>query len=137
MIETRHARYRAENPDKVRAAIKRWQDRSKTDYRIWASMTVGRLRARKRLFAGLTADHLAEVFEDQEGKCALTGILLKRRVGRHDPLCASVDRIDNNHGYRNGNVRVIAWCVNSFRMSMTDDEMLDIAEILLRHNMRY
>lgn len=77
-----------------------------------------------------------EVFNTQNKTCALTKLPLKWATGNNsDPFNMSLDRIDNTKGYELGNVRLVLLCVNSFRMKMTDAEMLTIAKALV-HNVR-
>ena len=67
------------------------------------------------------------------GKCELTGIEFdltsKGRGGK--PKSPSIDRINPNIGYVKSNCRIILWCVNSFKQTMNDDSMLEIARKLV------
>lgn len=47
------------------------------------------------------------------------------------PHSVSIDRIDNNEGYTLQNVRLICHAINSFKGSMTDDEMKEMARHLI------
>jgi hypothetical protein len=53
-------------------------------------------------------------FEDKvaHGKCELTGISFVYGEHRH-PFGASVDRIDSNENYSEGNCRLILWMLNA------------------------
>ena len=87
----------------------------------------------------VTVDELVDLFNKQQGKCALTGIELvwagrhkdRENLGltRHNSM--SIDRINQHEGYSLGNVRLVCSCVNSFRGRMSDDEMYKYAEALL------
>jgi hypothetical protein len=68
------------------------------------------------------------------GRCEITGTPFdvegsEKRGPR--PLSPSIDRLDQCFGYVPGNCRFILFAVNAFRGSMTDDEMLSIAESLV------
>jgi len=73
-------------------------------------------------------------------KCALTGIPFKftkckmyKTGGNKSPANAfgpSIDRIDPTKGYIKSNCRVILHCVNMFKFTMTDTEMMDVAKAL-------
>lgn len=54
------------------------------------------------------------VFVDQRGDCVETGVRLTTEGGN----MASPDRIDNDRGYVEGNVRFVTWNVNRARGSM-------------------
>lgn len=87
----------------------------------------------------ITVDELVDLFNKQQGKCALTGTELlwagrhKDRensgLTRHNSM--SIDRINQQEGYSSGNVRLVCSCINSFRGRMSDDEMYKYAEALL------
>ncbi|MGE8205862.1 hypothetical protein ACQKP0_15000 [Heyndrickxia sp. NPDC080065] len=58
---------------------------------------------------------LEEIWEQQEGKCAITGLQMNFKKG--SALRVSPDRIDNNIGYFDGNVRLVGWKFNNIRGS--------------------
>lgn len=65
----------------------------------------------------VTAQHLADVWESQYGKCALTGLPLhhsKQRT-KKDISQASVDRIDDSKDYIEGNVQFTTLGANYMR----------------------
>ncbi len=88
----------------------------------------------------VTLDELMEIFNAQVGRCALTGLELtwsgRYEIDRdhHAPRynSMSIDRLDQSKGYEVGNVRLVCYCINSFRGQMSDDEMYLVAEALLR-----
>ncbi len=59
------------------------------------------------------------VFEEQNGKCPMTGVAMKLRTQKREelssPESASLDRIDNNKGYVKGNVRFVTYMYNMAR----------------------
>jgi len=65
----------------------------------------------------VTKQQVADLFEKQQGKCALSGLLLvlDAPVGQ---VTASLDRIDSDKGYEPGNVqwlhKEINWMKNTF-----------------------
>lgn len=56
---------------------------------------------------------IKELYRIQDGKCAVTG--LKLSLQQNDPFVLSPDRIDNNQGYIEKNVRLTCWWVNKMR----------------------
>ena len=60
----------------------------------------------------------ADVYKEMERlnfRCAVSGISMSRRVGpiaSPDPWAASIDRIDNRHGYTPDNFRVVCLVAN-------------------------
>lgn len=84
----------------------------------------------------ITTDHLIWLFETQRSRCALSGILLTWGPGYASPTSMSLDRIDPDHGYSIGNVRLVCYAVNAFRHRMSDAEMLCTAKAIVT-NMEY
>ena len=84
----------------------------------------------------ITLDELMAAFVKQKGCCALTGIKMTWGTGLQNgiplPTSISIDRIKPELGYVSGNVRLILFCINSFRLSMTDAEMRKVARALLK-----
>lgn len=71
------------------------------------------------------------------GRCELTGIEFsteRYNTRRVNPMWASVDRIDNNKGYVHDNCRIILHCINTFKNTMTDAQMIDVAKALVLAN---
>ena len=77
----------------------------------------------------LTLDYIKDLWESQEGLCAVTNIKLfiyptTNWSGKTKPYQASLDRIDNSKGYIKGNVRFVALIFNFARNRFTDEEVL-------------
>lgn len=60
--------------------------------------------------------------------CRLPFVIAKRL--RH-PLSPSIDKIDPTKGYTKDNCRFVAWAINAFKGTGTDEEMLTIARALI------
>ena len=95
-------------------------------------------RATKRgLPFDLDKEYLIDIFEDQNGVCFYSGI--KMNVVKdddssvHDPLKMSLDCVDPDKGYIKGNVVWSAYCVNTFKQKMSQQEMLDVCQSILSH----
>ena len=72
----------------------------------------------------LTIPYLAKLWFEQKGRCALTGIMLEYESGdlqSKNPYRTSVDRIDNNLGYVQGNVRLLTHWANNAKSTWPDD----------------
>jgi hypothetical protein len=74
----------------------------------------------------VTAEYLYELFKQQEGKCALSGVDLKIEVGA--VTCLSLDKIHPELGYIEGNVQWVAWAVNRAKGDMETDVFLDMCK---------
>jgi hypothetical protein len=76
--------------------------------------------------------YLKELWDRQEGKCAITNIPLIHkymittiRNTPKSPYQASIDRIDNSKGYVKGNVRFVCLMYNFMRNDFTDEQVLE------------
>lgn len=73
------------------------------------------------------------VWVTQEGKCALSGVEMTwvGGQGKALPTSISIDRIRSSEPYTPGNVRLVCHAVNSFKLDMTDEEMIDLARRII------
>lgn len=72
----------------------------------------------------LTIPYLAELWFKQKGRCALTNKMLQYERGdpqNKNPYRTSVDRINNNRGYVQGNVRLVTHWANNAKSTWTDE----------------
>jgi hypothetical protein len=75
----------------------------------------------------LTIPYLAKLWFKQKGRCALTGIMLEYESGdlqSKNPYRTSVDRIDNNLGYVQGNVRLLTHWANNAKSTWPDETFI-------------
>lgn len=82
----------------------------------------------------ITIEELCAMYDAQQGRCALTGVVMTRLAGRILPTSMSLDRIDPKGSYTPGNVRIICHGINAFKGVGDDEEMFGLAEALLRQN---
>ncbi len=77
---------------------------------------------------------LLEIYEQQNGLCALTGVPLTYQLGeRRCWTNISIDRVEASRGYEHGNVRLVCLAANLMRNDMTDSELLSWAEKIVNH----
>lgn len=88
-------------------------------------------QAKKRNVVEINSEYLFELYDKQEGLCALSGVRMTWAGGGAKPTSISVDRIDNSKGYVEGNVRIVCMAVNAFRSTMDDAELLKFAKTLV------
>lgn len=84
----------------------------------WLNKLLNRAQKRAKkhhLEFNLTRKYLDQLWEENEGRCALTDLPFKESKERKDerrPFIPSLDRIDCNKGYTKGNVRLVCVAVN-------------------------
>ena len=83
----------------------------------------------------LPRGYLYSLLEAQEGRCALTGEMLKipeKRRRHRSPNLVSVDRINPKEGYVVGNVRLTTLQANQARGPWDDARLLELARMIVR-----
>lgn len=89
----------------------------------------------------LTAEYLWKLFLKQKRKCALTGmdIFFSDSADSRfifDVMTASLDRIDSNKGYIEGNVQWVHKYINIMKWDFTQDEFIDMCRLVINHRDR-
>lgn len=78
---------------------------------------------RRRPDCTVTADDLMHILNDQDGLCAVTGLLMT--WSPHSPHTnVSLDRIDSGKGYTIDNIRLVCATVNYMKHRMNDEQLL-------------
>ena len=104
--------------------------RSKTPrYSLYQTLRHAKTRAE----VTITIQDLMDIFEKQEGKCALSEIKMTWYQGKIQPTSISIDRIDNSKGYVQNNVRLVCVVVNAFKSTQTDVELYEFAKCLVEN----
>lgn len=95
-----------------------------------------------RQYEDLTLQYLKDIWDKQEGKCALTGVPMEIRATTLEvkkrprtPLWgASLDRIDSSKEYVQGNVQFVCKGANLMKNNHTNDEALEFVKLILEAN---
>jgi hypothetical protein len=71
----------------------------------------------------VTLEQLIELWEAQNGRCAVSGVVLTHHVdgSGHKDFNASIDRIDSQLGYVPGNIQLVALRVNILKQTLSTD----------------
>lgn len=71
----------------------------------------------------ITSAQLKELWQKQEGRCAISGVILTHHLdgSGHKEFNASIDRIDSQLGYVPGNVQLVAYRVNNLKGNLGVD----------------
>jgi len=75
----------------------------------------------------VTLDDIADVMEQQDFRCALTGEPIEfPEVGHPEQVPASIDRIDSDKGYIKGNIQLVLRKVNMMKQSYSQEEFIEV-----------
>lgn len=77
----------------------------------------------------LDLPYLKDLWEKQNGKCAITKVDLVLKSGYNKNYQASLDRIDSSKGYVKGNVRYISVSVNWLKNDLDDNHLREFIQI--------
>ncbi len=123
-------RSQPENRIKINNAARRV--RTKRPY--MASIQSARARCRK---SGIEFDLTTEwAAKRYTGFCEVSGLPFDVVFrGKCGPVAFSfsIDRIDPNGGYTQKNCRFVLFCVNTFKHTMADSQMVDVAKAIVQH----
>ena len=96
----------------------------------YLAVTLGNLRSLRRKQGVeflLTEGELFEIWDEQSGRCALSGVLLTYHQAGHygggkpGDFNASIDRINPKAPYVKTNVQLVAWRINSMKNDMSEE----------------
>jgi len=85
----------------------------------------------RNLVLEITIKDIYDLFKEQQGLCALTGIELKLGEGSNRGN-ASLDRIDSDKGYINGNVQWIHKDINRMKNSFSQEYFIKMCKLVAK-----
>lgn len=92
----------------------------------------------KNIEFNLTIDYLQQIYTEQNGLCALTGIplhIVKTSLRtKYNKNTASLDKIEPDKGYVTGNVRWVHKVINQIKSDFLDEQLLYLCSLILNHN---
>ena len=84
----------------------------------------------------LTIDDLADLYEAQNGRCALTGDpIYMPNVGYHKDFNASIDRINSAFPYMPGNVQLTTSYSNIMKQSYSQEDFIAVCRKVATHTL--
>lgn len=102
----------------------------------FVSITKGLKRKSKTLEFNLTIEYLQQLLEDQNFKCALSGIEISDKpIGNNNRSLRtfSLDRIDSSKGYIIGNVQWVHKTVQKMKMDLSQEEFIYFCQQIAKH----
>jgi hypothetical protein len=95
--------------------------------------------SKRGLVFAITAVDVIRLYYAQEGRCALSGVLMTFSAGskafpRANRCAMSVDRIDSGANYTRDNIQLLCWTVNAMKSAMSDDEFRFWCAQVVLHN---
>jgi len=103
--------------------------------RFWYKLLNVSKRRKKEI--NITKKYLYNIYEQQNKKCALTGVDLyftDLRTNYNRYTNASLDRIDNSKGYIKGNLQWLEKRVNMMKQQYSQDEFIEVCKMVTKNN---
>lgn len=93
-------------------------------------------RAKKNgLLVDFDREYLKELWENQNHKCALSGIEMTTTFFQGRTLTnISVDRIDSSKGYIKENVQLVCMAINQMKSDMSKEELINFCKLIINYN---
>lgn len=97
-----------------------------------------RAKSRDKTFT-ITPEYLAELYKNQNGRCALSGLPLSfseegKNLSDSKSVVASLDRIDSSIGYVEGNVQWVHKHINSMKNAHDTEYFIQLCREVVTHN---
>lgn len=91
--------------------------------------------AKKNIPFNLTIEYLEKLWEEQNGICAISGIVMSHTIleGKLDTN-ASIDKKEPSLGYIQGNVQFVCNRVNMMKSNMPIDNLLHFCKLIINNN---
>jgi hypothetical protein len=81
----------------------------------------------------LDGPYLMEIYKQQDGRCAITGLELVTEFGN---MCAaSIDRIDSSKGHVKGNIQIVCAAVNLAKKHHPNEKIKEFFDDYYYHRM--
>lgn len=107
----------------------RWLGVGQVPKSYWTRVTTNATRRGHAVEVSL--DYVADLFEQQDGACALSGLSIG--FEGYDKHTASLDRIDSKLGYIVGNVQWVHKDVNRLKWAFTEQRFFELCRLVTSH----
>lgn len=85
----------------------------------------------------LPIEYLCQLYENQEGKCAISGRELTFLTGQgYVATNISIDRIDSSIGYDEGNIQLVCRHVNIMKQQLLQDDLVSWCNDIVENDKR-
>jgi hypothetical protein len=88
----------------------------------------------RNLTFDVSIENLWKLYEQQNGKCALTGLQIDFAEKTTDPNDASLDRIDSNKGYVIDNLQWVHKDINKMKMELDEKRFIELCKLVSNKN---
>lgn len=97
----------------------------------WAQWRIG--ADKRKLEFKVPIERAWQIFEEQDRKCALTGLPISFGNSWNRRCTASLDRIDSTKGYIEGNVQWVHKRINAMKGDLPETELIKFCQLVVAH----
>ena len=90
--------------------------------------------ANRGITFNVTMNDLWAIYEQQNGKCALSGIDIGFAKMAKLPSTASLDRIDSSKDYSINNIQWVHKDINKMKMDLNQDRFIELSKLIAKNN---
>lgn len=113
-----------------------WHSMVQTTSQANGQLVISVKHMKNKTIVGTEAEmrkHLAELWEKQEGRCALSGIPMHApgQDNIEPDLRVSPDRIDSNGHYEIGNIQLVCRFINYWKCAAENGKFLDLLDLVI------
>lgn len=123
-----NAKYRSAHPEKAAESTRKWTE--KNPVRRFAAQSLNFKRHSGHI-VNITINDVVQMWDDQHGLCALSGIPMKSSKGGTSFDSPTLDRIVPSLGYNPNNVRLLCYAVNAGRGTLTDEAFVEVCRAVI------
>lgn len=113
-----------------------WKGAGELSAKYWSAVKTSAKRREEKV--EISIEYAWDLFQKQGGKCALSGMNLVFNSGRNanysSDQTASLDRINSNLSYVEGNVQWVHKHVNKMKQSFTDEYYIAMCTEVAKYN---
>lgn len=91
--------------------------------RLRFATILGKIKVVGKRKVEVTPDDLCGLWEQQNGRCALTGLEMSRAA--YSPFSVSIDRIVSEGDYTAGNVQLVCMAINLAKNKFSQEQMVE------------
>lgn len=92
---------------------------------------------KKNIPFNITKEYLKELWDKQEGKCAISGIKMSfEQCNGRTNTNVSIDQINHKDGYTVGNVQLVCMAVNQMKSDMLMEDLYKFCEAIIENKQK-
>jgi hypothetical protein len=89
---------------------------------------------KRKILFNVTNEYLWQLYQKQNGKCALSGLNIPFGKSTKDSNDASLDRIDSSVGYIEGNIQWVHKDINKMKMELKQNRFIELCKLISNKN---